>query len=70
MSLGGGKYEAETTDILLEHGASAVLVIVVGGKLGPGFSVAATDPAVMAKLAQMLRIVADQIDGDLPRLKS
>ena len=61
MALGPGKYGDLATYVREEAGAKAVVVIIVGGNKGAGFSVQATADTVLA-LPQMLRTVADGIE--------
>ncbi len=64
MALGPGKYDDLAT--LVRDGAKAegVIVIVLGGSKGSGFSVQAPD-VVMAQLPELLRTMADNIERDL-----
>jgi hypothetical protein len=64
MALGPGKYDDLAT--LVRDGAKAagVIVIVIGGSKGSGFSVQATFE-VTAKLPDLLRTMADNIERDL-----
>jgi hypothetical protein len=64
MAVGQGKYDDLTT--LVREGANAegVIVIVIGGSKGSGFSVQATFE-VTAKLPALLRKIADDIERDL-----
>jgi hypothetical protein len=64
MALGPGKYDDLATVVLERSAAAGVIVIVVGGTLGSGFSVQAT-AEVTAKLPRLLRILADGIEGDV-----
>lgn len=61
MALGPGKYDAECTRLMVEEHAEAVLLIVIGGKRGAGFSCQAT-PEVAFSLPRILRQVADEIE--------
>jgi hypothetical protein len=69
MPAGGGKFEDYTTRILMECDADAVIVMVVGGSRGPGFSVAALDENFVGVLSKTMRDVCNQIDQDLLRKK-
>lgn len=64
MPIGPGKYDALTTSVRDATSARAVILIVVEGNQGSGFSVQTTDPAISHKLPQLLRIMADQIARD------
>lgn len=61
MALGPGKYDSECTDIMVNEHAEAILLIVVGGKRGSGFSCQAT-PEIAFSLPRILRGVADEIE--------
>jgi hypothetical protein len=61
MAFGPGKYDSECTQIMVGEIAEAVLVIVLGGKRGSGFSCQAT-PAITFSLPRILRNVADEIE--------
>jgi hypothetical protein len=62
--IGPGKYDAHATMVRLETGAEGVIVLVLGGKAGSGFSVQGTLD-VQFRLPTLLRSMADQIEGDL-----
>lgn len=62
--LGGGKYEAETADVLEKCEAAGVILLVFEGKHGTGFSVAAP-PQVCMNLPRILRSVADSIEASV-----
>jgi hypothetical protein len=66
MSIGTGKYDAEAVRALRATHAHGILLIVIGGQKGSGFSVVMT-PEVMlaADLPTILRNIADQIDTDI-----
>lgn len=61
---GPGKYDAVATVALEMTSADCVLVAVLGGVRGSGFSVQG-DPALLAHLPRILRDVADQIEKDM-----
>jgi hypothetical protein len=63
MPVGPGKYDAACTKALVECEAHTVVLIVLGGKHGTGFSLNSTDPTVVAKIPDLLRAMADQIEG-------
>lgn len=65
--IGAGKYDAEATMVQESAKASAVLLIVIGGDRGAGFSCQATAD-VLVNLPAMLRSIADQLEGDIPQL--
>lgn len=64
MATGPGKYDPLAT--LVSEGARAegVIVIVIKGKHGSGFSVQAT-AEITLRLPELLRSVADDIERDL-----
>jgi hypothetical protein len=64
MARGPGKYDDVATMALRETRASGVIVIVVGGDRGSGFSVQAVE-GVALDLPQILRTMADQIEKDV-----
>lgn len=72
MPLGPGKYDDMCTMVREATGAQAVVVVIVGGSRGDGFSVQAEqceDPKankiIWATIAGSLRAVAKQIVEDL-----
>lgn len=64
MTAGPGKYDDQATTIREATGADTVMVIVIGGNQGEGFSVQTT-PANARLLPNLLRYLADQIEADL-----
>jgi hypothetical protein len=64
VSAGGGKYGHVTTELMRQYKASGVPVCVAGGEGINGFSVAVTDPSLLATMAAALRTIADRIDRD------
>ena len=64
MALGPGKYDSLVTPIRLETDAAAVILIVIDGKQGSGFSVQSTSPRITKRLPALLRVMADQIEAD------
>ncbi len=68
MAQGPGKYDDLTTYVREKSGAEAVVVIVLGGKKGHGFSVQACGQGAAAEihatLSARLRAIADEIDKD------
>jgi hypothetical protein len=64
MAIGPGKYDALATIVRESTSAGGVILIVIDGAHGAGFSVQAT-PEVTAKLPALLRMVADSIERDL-----
>ena len=63
MPLGPGKYDAECTIVRERTHAEVVVVIVLNGDRGAGFSVQALPGAQLAVLADLLRNTADQIEA-------
>jgi hypothetical protein len=64
MATGPGKYDHVATIARAVAGdADGVLVIVVGGNRGSGFSVQAI-PTAALELPKLLRFIADQIEAD------
>lgn len=64
MATGPGIYDGEATAVRVLTGASTVILIVLGGSGGSGFSVQTDDPTMQAQLPGLLRTVATQIEGD------
>ena len=66
--IGPGKYDAEATMVQQSTEAHGVIVIVIGGNRGEGFSCQATADVTLA-LPKLLRTMADQIEGDTTEIK-
>jgi hypothetical protein len=64
MALGPGKYDDEATVVMEMTEASGVLVVVMGGDRGQGFSFQG-DIELIRYIPNMLRTVANQIEDDL-----
>jgi hypothetical protein len=64
MSAGPGKYDAEATLVRERTEAHTVVVIVLGGLQGEGFSVQSEDPHVHEQLPVILRQVAKSIEKE------
>lgn len=64
MAMGPGKYDDLTSIVRTRAAAAGVIVMVIDGKRGSGFSVQAT-AEVTARLPRLLRVIADGIEGDL-----
>jgi len=68
-----GKYDDLALRDLVQTNALMSVVIIIGGNLGNGFSVSTTSPDVLAKLPDILRQVASNIEreraGDAYRRK-
>lgn len=65
---GPGKYDDEATMVQKSTNASGVILIVIGGDKGEGFSCQATMPVLLG-LPSMLRSIADQLEADALALK-
>jgi hypothetical protein len=64
LALGPGKYDDVVTDVREKLEAIGCILLVFEGKQGTGFSVQAP-LELQLKLPQMLRSMADMIEGDL-----
>jgi hypothetical protein len=64
MAQGPGKYDEAASQVRKTTGARAVIVIVIGGRDGSGFSVQAEEGVVL-NIQEILRNVADQIEQDV-----
>jgi len=62
--IGPGKYDDLTSAMRLATEAEAIAVIVVGGKLGSGFSCQALHPEMLPVMANAMRKAADQMERD------
>lgn len=60
MAIGPGKYDDLCTHVREQSGAAGVVVIVLGGKRGSGFSCQADLPTTLA-LPEMLETIAREI---------
>lgn len=58
-----GKYDDACTLAREASGGQTVLLIVLHGHAGSGFSVQSMDPRVHVWIPEILRRVADEIDG-------
>lgn len=65
MASGPGKYDLQCTRTLHELRAKCVILLVVNGAQGSGFSVASTDPALVHMVPAALRQIADAVEADL-----
>lgn len=61
MANGPGKYDRYCTLIRKETGAHTVVVLVLGGNEGEGFSVQSIMPDVRAMLPELLQSMADDL---------
>jgi hypothetical protein len=64
MANGPGKYDGIADLVLATTLAEAVVVIIVNGRLGGGMSVKMS-PEIAAKMPQLLRDAADEMERDL-----
>lgn len=60
----GGKYDVETEGLCRTLAAQAVLLIVLGGVKGQGFSVCLRDQKLQEKLPAILREVASAMEAE------
>lgn len=67
---GEGKYDGYAEMILARESATAVLVGVIEGGKGNGFSVCTKEPLVLIKMPGILRDMATQIEAQLKNLKA
>jgi len=63
MAIGPGKYDGACSQVRFTTDADAVVLIVIGGKHGSGFSVQCRSDMAL-DLAVLLRKLADDIDAD------
>jgi hypothetical protein len=67
MANGPGKYDDIATKVRKETEADGVVIVIINGKKGSGFS--AQLPAhIRITLPQNLRSIADQIEEGIPRV--
>lgn len=66
MPYGPGKYDKECMAAMATTEASTVVLVVLGGTLGHGFSVVSVDPKISRKLPGLLRQLADNIEDHGP----
>ena len=62
MSLGAGKYDPLCTHVREQAKAECVLLIVMGGDKGNGFSMQTANLLLLAGVPDLLRDVARQIE--------
>jgi hypothetical protein len=62
MALGPGRYDELATYVREQAQARAVVVIIIGGDKGGGFSVQA-EAGLVLPLPALLRSIADRIEG-------
>lgn len=66
MAIGPGKYDDYCTEVRDKTDAVGVVMIVLNGNLGSGFSVQIPVEMVV-KLPDLLRKVANDIESDFPK---
>lgn len=64
-----GKYDAVAKLVRITTGADAVMVAVLGGSNGSGFSFHGPNDD-LAKMPQILRDIAAEMEADLARMQS
>jgi hypothetical protein len=69
MPFGPGKYDDDATAIREKLKANGIILIVLGGEKGQGFS-AQLDLAAAMAMPEMLRTVADQIEETQAEIKA
>lgn len=65
MSGGPGKYDPVATMVREGTQARAVVLMVLDGNVGSGFSVQTTELKTLLMLPSLLRDTADQIEADI-----
>ena len=65
MALGPGKYDDLATEVRTKAGAEGVIVLVINGTKGSGFS-AQLPPALTVRISELLRDMARQIEQTGP----
>lgn len=68
--LGPGKYDEHCTRIREETGARAVIVIVIDGSKGSGFSMQEQASSCRVDVASVLQRAADEIRADMRRTRA
>ncbi len=69
MPEGPGKYDDLCVDILRKTNAECVLVVVVNGNRGSGFSVNSVNHKIVFEIPEMLEHMAEQIRDSFPKEK-
>jgi hypothetical protein len=68
--VGPGRYDDICSAVRELAGAECVMLIVMGGKRGPGFSVQMVDdPTIMLRLPNVLEHIAGEIRADIERIR-
>jgi hypothetical protein len=63
--IGGGKYDDAANLARLTTEAQFLILLVIGGNRGEGFSIQTTDVRYLKSAPGMLREIANQIEKDL-----
>jgi hypothetical protein len=64
MAIGPGKFDDLATFVREISQAKGVIVAIIGGNHGSGFSVQVESPALMKTLPELLRDIADNMEKD------
>ena len=64
MQHGRGKYDEFVTQVRNATDADLVIVVVLGGTRGHGFSVQCIDPILEKQVPALLRLIATNIDQE------
>lgn len=64
MAQGPGRYDDLCTEVREKAQAEGVILVVIGGRVGSGFSVQVS-PEKLEELPEMLRVMATQIEADI-----
>lgn len=65
MPVGPGKYDEVATLARELTGGHTVVLLVLGGSRGQGFSVQTIDPTMARALPELLRTIANDIERDV-----
>jgi molybdate-binding protein len=63
MPMGEGKYDDMATYVMKKTGAHSVIVAVIGGDRGTGFSMQTDNFNVLKSVPDILRTMADEIEA-------
>lgn len=64
MAAGKGIYGDECDEMQERTKAQTIVLVIIDGKKGSGFSMNSTDQSMHLKLPGMLRLMADEIERD------
>lgn len=67
MTVGKGKYDNEASRVFKDTRAGAVVLMVIDGERGTGFSVLSSDRRVIRNLPDLLKSVASEIEPEVMR---